>query len=248
MDRLSSLSRFKASCPFLARTKTSTLRTLCTSTSPRHPSISLLTERATKCPVMGPALATRSTQIVAGYASLAGVADVHNIHHSHGIFPGTGSSMGGIEKCPHASAARDAARMAQDLAAAAKENEKKSDAKHTASASKAAAVAGCPFHKAAKSPTVDKPAQEAEVASPSLFNYEGFYGAELEKKHNDKSCRYFNNINRLANKFPVAHTAKVEEEVEVWCANDYLGMGNNPIVLETTRYVLMHLVPFSCRY
>ena len=44
-----------------------------------------------------------------------------------------------------------------------------------------------------------------------------------------------NDINRLAAKFPVAHTADPETEVEVWCANDYLGMGNNPVVLETMQ-------------
>jgi 5-aminolevulinate synthase len=71
----------------------------------------------------------------------------------------------------------------------------------------------------------------------SEFNYEKFYAGELDKKHNDSSYRYFNNINRLAAKFPVAHTAKVTDEVEVWCANDYLGMGNNPVVLETIQYV-----------
>ena len=81
----------------------------------------------------------------------------------------------------------------------------------------------------------------AAAAAPkkvhSGFDYESFYVNELEKKHQDKSYRYFNNINRLAAKFPVAHTHTVKEEVEVWCANDYLGMGNNPVVLESMQYV-----------
>ena len=52
------------------------------------------------------------------------------------------------------------------------------------------------------------------------------------------SCiRYFNNINRLAERFPKAHTGS-EEEVTVWCSNDYLGMGRNPIVLDTMRKTL----------
>ncbi|KJZ74078.1 5-aminolevulinate synthase [Hirsutella minnesotensis 3608] len=63
------------------------------------------------------------------------------------------------------------------------------------------------------------------------FNYEAFYTAELDKKHQDKSYRYFNNINRLAKEFPRAHMAEKEERVTVWCANDYLGMGRNPRVL-----------------
>ncbi|KAF7981610.1 hypothetical protein HWV62_32678 [Athelia sp. TMB] len=241
MDKLSSLSRFKASCPFLGRTKTSTLRTMCTSTSPRFPTISQLTERATKCPVMGPALQTRSTQIVAGYASVAGNTDVTNLHHSKGIFPGSGN-LAGIERCPHASAARAAARMAEDLAAAAKtkaqEEAKQKAAAAAAATAKAAAAGGCPFHKAAESSTSAQKVDMSQKKTPAGFNYEKFYDVELEKKHKDQSYRYFNNINRLAAKFPVAHTGNVKEEVEVWCANDYLGMGTNPVVLETTHRAL----------
>ncbi|KAH8916920.1 putative 5-aminolevulinate synthase [Atractiella rhizophila] len=70
------------------------------------------------------------------------------------------------------------------------------------------------------------------------FDYEQFYAAELQKKHADKSYRYFNNINRLATKFPVAHTANKSDEVTVWCSNDYLGMGRNPAVLKSMKDTL----------
>ncbi|KAF7722934.1 mitochondrial 5-aminolevulinate synthase [Apophysomyces ossiformis] len=70
------------------------------------------------------------------------------------------------------------------------------------------------------------------------FDYEAFYRHELEKKHQDKSYRYFNNINRLAQKFPRAHTARAEDEVTVWCANDYLGMGRSPVLTETMKRTL----------
>ena len=70
------------------------------------------------------------------------------------------------------------------------------------------------------------------------FDYNAFYNGELEKKHQDKSYRYFNNINRLAQEFPRAHTASPEERVTVWCSNDYLGMGRNPHVLKTMHETL----------
>ncbi|KAG5923386.1 5-aminolevulinate synthase, mitochondrial [Claviceps africana] len=70
------------------------------------------------------------------------------------------------------------------------------------------------------------------------FNYEGFYTAELDKKHKDKSYRYFNNINRLAKEFPRAHMTNKDERVTVWCANDYLGMGRNKRVLNTMKETL----------
>ncbi|KAH8602324.1 pyridoxal phosphate-dependent transferase [Bisporella sp. PMI_857] len=70
------------------------------------------------------------------------------------------------------------------------------------------------------------------------FDYETFYNSELEKKHKDKSYRYFNNINRLAKEFPQAHMADKSERVTVWCSNDYLGMGRNPEVLKTMHDTL----------
>ncbi|GAA5903645.1 hypothetical protein JCM5296_001377 [Sporobolomyces johnsonii] len=73
--------------------------------------------------------------------------------------------------------------------------------------------------------------------SPS-FDYEGFYQSELAKKHENKSYRYFNNVNRLAAKFPIAHTAKIEDEVTVHCSNDYLGMGRHPVTLAAMHETL----------
>ncbi|KAJ7283923.1 pyridoxal phosphate-dependent transferase [Mycena rebaudengoi] len=179
-------TRFKASCPFLGRTQTTTLRTLCTC-------------RATKCPVMGPALNVRSKELVAGYASVAGNQDVAQIHKDQGVSVPAGAT---VEMCPHASAARAAARMASDLAAAAYKKPEP------------AAAAGCPFSKTGAVMPKDHPAvPKAAAAAPAPaqaragFNYERFYVKELDKKHQDKSYRYFNNINRLAAKFPIAHTS-----------------------------------------
>jgi 5-aminolevulinate synthase len=179
---------------------------------------------------MGPALNVRSKEIVAGYASVAANADVEKIHKDKGIFPPPGAT---VEMCPHASAARAAARMADDLAAAAKK--KKVHSSKPKDVVSEAAAAGCPFHKAAAAADPSKVPTPAKAKAHSGFNYESFYVNELDKKHQDKSYRYFNNINRLAAKFPVAHTSNVKDEVEVWCANDYLGMGNNPVVLETMQ-------------
>jgi 5-aminolevulinate synthase len=225
MDKLANVLKFKAQCPFLGSTKSSTLRTLCTRASPHYPSLTRLTEKATGCPVMGPILTSRSRQIAAGYASIAGNADVKKIHQDKGVDMEETSTVG-IEKCPHASAALSAARMAQDLSNAQKVRSKVTEPVHTPATS--TKPTGCPFHNATSQTTSTQPTEE-------LFNYERFYGEELDKKRADNSYRYFNNINRMAQKFPLAHTGKVTDQVEVWCANDYLGMGNNPVVLETMQ-------------
>ncbi|KAL3465045.1 pyridoxal phosphate-dependent transferase [Aspergillus heterothallicus] len=62
-------------------------------------------------------------------------------------------------------------------------------------------------------------------------NLDQFCQDELEKKRRDKSYRYFNNINRLAGHFPRAHLSDPDDQVTVWCSNDYLGMSRNAHVL-----------------
>jgi len=125
--------------------------------------------------------------------------------------PFTHPTSGDPGKCPHAKAAAQAAAIAASEAQAVKK------AKSTA-----------PVTQAVKSTT-------ATAAGKHTFGYSNFYETELEKKHKDKSYRYFNNINRLAAKFPVAHTRDTKDEVDVWCSNDYLGMSRNGVVLDTMK-------------
>lgn len=95
--------------------------------------------------------------------------------------------------CPHGAAALRAAKVAEGLASKPVPR----------------------FHAAAAH------VPKAPVASTlDVFDYEGFYNHELDKKHKDKSYRYFNNINRLAQEFPKAHMADKEARVTVWCSND----------------------------
>lgn len=79
---------------------------------------------------------------------------------------------------------------------------------------------------------VDKATKE------TAFDYDGFIDSEIEKKRNDKSYRFFNNINRLAKEFPKAHMTQEMDKVTVWCANDYLGMGTNEKTLQAMRETL----------
>lgn len=161
-----------------------------------------------------------------GYASLAGKAAVEEIHRKEGVFP----VASGAGVCPHSSPDTAAAKSAETILAAQK--------------------AGCPAHAhkttdQQAAPSSSSSAHKAHTAlyeaknvSPSSFDYQRFYSGELDKKHKDRSYRYFNNINRLAARFPVAHTASHAEEVDVWCSNDYLGMSKNPVVLETMHRTL----------
>ncbi|KNC97924.1 5-aminolevulinic acid synthase [Spizellomyces punctatus DAOM BR117] len=97
----------------------------------------------------------------------------------------------------------------------------------------ASAAPRCPVqHKQART---EKHAPVQGATKP--FDYESFYQHELDKKHKDKSYRYFNNINRLAQLFPTAHTG-TGEHVTVWCSNDYLGMSKHPVVVDSMKATL----------
>ncbi|RLV91841.1 5-aminolevulinate synthase mitochondrial [Spathaspora sp. JA1] len=70
------------------------------------------------------------------------------------------------------------------------------------------------------------------------FDFNGYLNDDLNKKRQDKSYRFFNNINRLAHEFPKAHLAEEADRVTVWCSNDYLGMGKNQQTLNEMKRVL----------
>jgi 5-aminolevulinate synthase len=70
-------------------------------------------------------------------------------------------------------------------------------------------------------PTAPKEPQSS-AKDPKTFAYEKFYESLLQRKKNDKSYRYFRNINRIAKDFPAAHSADERKRVKVWCSNDYV--------------------------
>jgi 5-aminolevulinate synthase len=92
-------------------------------------------------------------------------------------------------------------------------------------------------HLSAK-PKVEKDTPAVLFTNSCPFDYEDFYKKQLDVKHRDKSYRYFNNINRLAQQFPKGHTQKEDDLVTVWCSNDYLGMSKNSKVVRSMKETL----------
>lgn len=60
----------------------------------------------------------------------------------------------------------------------------------------------------------------------------------LARLHDEGRYRVFQNIRRMNQHFPRAVWSKPdgsEAEITVWCGNDYLGMGQHPVVLEALK-------------
>lgn len=66
------------------------------------------------------------------------------------------------------------------------------------------------------------------------MDYEGFFVDRLEDLKQEGRYRVFADLERRAGQFPSAinHTENGVRDVTVWCSNDYLGQGQNKVVLK----------------
>ena len=74
------------------------------------------------------------------------------------------------------------------------------------------------------------------------FNYENYFKSIIDEIKSEGRYRVFIDILRKSQNFPNASWFEdgesIKEDITVWCSNDYLGMGQNPKVLEEMRKAL----------
>ena len=66
------------------------------------------------------------------------------------------------------------------------------------------------------------------------MNFDALFNEQLDVLKAEGNYRYFAELERQAGKFPKAarHGKDSVSEVTVWCSNDYLGMGQHPMVID----------------
>ena len=65
------------------------------------------------------------------------------------------------------------------------------------------------------------------------MDFEAHFRGELDKLKSEGNYRIFAELERKCGTFPRAgHHGEGPDHVTVWCSNDYLGMGQNPLVVE----------------
>ncbi|WP_050927550.1 5-aminolevulinate synthase [Aestuariivita boseongensis] len=70
------------------------------------------------------------------------------------------------------------------------------------------------------------------------MNYQDFFRTELDRLRDEGNYRSFAELERHCGAFPHATCHNGPGEVTIWCSNDYLGMGQNPKVLNAMQEAL----------
>ena len=70
--------------------------------------------------------------------------------------------------------------------------------------------------------------------------FDAMFDAQLDQLREAGNYRYFADLERQAGHFPhaVHRGGETSRDVTVWCSNDYLGQGQNPVVLEAMEQAL----------
>src|SRR5881394_2387185 len=63
------------------------------------------------------------------------------------------------------------------------------------------------------------------------MDYEGLFKQRLDELRSEGRYRTFAHLERRCGFFPRAFDHRIRRQVTVWCSNDYLGMGQHPVVL-----------------
>lgn len=73
------------------------------------------------------------------------------------------------------------------------------------------------------------------------MNYNKIFAAAIDDLKQEGRYRTFTDLGRHAGAFPMATNHDTKQNITLWCSNDYLGMGQNPQVIEAMNKAALEM-------
>ena len=83
-----------------------------------------------------------------------------------------------------------------------------------------------------------RPTKIGRAGDNDKMDYEAFFAGHLRRLHDEGRYRVFAELERIVGAFPRARLHRegaAPRDVTVWCSNDYLAMGQHPVVIEAMQ-------------
>lgn len=228
------IKRSRALCPYMKSMPPAKLGMLMRQYTQSHGSSSPIVQRACQCPYMSQSVATSARSDENGEANATLSAGGSAPAAPHPLSKSWLERHSG-RTCPVGNHSVASLQQKRTYATQTKGN-CASVAATPASVANAplGSMQAAPFQKRTPGSGLGRLPTPAPQEGPG-FDFEQFYHKELTAKHDQKTYRYFNNINRLAGKAPMGHLADEANEITVWCSNDYQNMSRHPRVLAAVK-------------
>ena len=97
------------------------------------------------------------------------------------------------------------------------------------------------FTCGAAADSIERKKHVSVMSANTPTNYDAVFTAALDAIKAEGRYRVFTELQRLAGQFPRARSTRTGKDVVVWCANDYLGMGQNAVVLDAMKHAIEHM-------
>jgi 5-aminolevulinate synthase len=70
------------------------------------------------------------------------------------------------------------------------------------------------------------------------LNYNDFFKKSIDDLKLENRYREFVNLERICGEFPYAINKANNKKIIIWCSNDYLGMGQNPLAINKAQLAI----------